>query len=159
MQLFEKLHILTHREQEARYEIYLETYTKKLQIESRIMADMVNNQIIPSSLSYQKTLVDNVTGLKNILSAAEFKKHSDAQIDLVKEISERVAIIKKAADDMTEERKKANNLDSPKKQAHAYCDKVKPFFETIRYNVDKLESIVDDAIWPLPKYREMLYLR
>jgi glutamine synthetase len=159
LHLFESLHILTHREQEARYEIYLETYTKKLQIESRIMADMVNNQIIPASLSYQKTLVDNVSGLKNILSATDFKKHSDAQIDLVKEISERVAVIKKAADDMTEERKKANNLDSPKKQAHAYCEKVKPFFETIRYNVDKLESIVDDAIWPLPKYREMLYLR
>jgi len=70
-----------------------------------------------------------------------------------------VSIIKKAADDMTEERKKANNLDSAKKQAHAYCDKVKPFFDTIRYNVDKLENIVDDATWPLPKYREMLYLR
>ncbi len=157
--LFEKLGILNHREQEARYEIYLETYTKKIQIESRIIADMVNNQIVPAALSYQKNLVENVTGLKTILGAAEFKKAADTQIALIKEISERVTIIKNAADAMREERKKANNLDTAKKQAHAYCDKVKPYFETIRYNVDKLEYIVDDATWPLPKYREMLYLR
>jgi len=157
--LFENLGILNHREQEARYEISLETYTKKIQIESRIIYDMVNNQIIPAALQYQKTLVENVTGLKTILSAADYKKASDTQVALIKEISERVAVIKKAADDMTEERKKANNLDSAKKQAHAYCDKVKPFFDIIRYNVDKLENIVDDATWPLPKYREMLYLR
>ncbi|MBS1650635.1 MAG: glutamine synthetase III [Bacteroidetes bacterium] len=157
--LFEKLGILNHREQEARHEIYLETYTKKIQIESRIMADMVNNQIIPSALHYQKTLVDNVSGLKQILEAVEYKSASEAQIELIKEISERVNIIKKAAYDMTEERKKANNLDSAKKQAHAYCDNVKPFFEIIRYNVDKLENIIDDAVWPLPKYREMMYLR
>lgn len=159
LSLFEGLGILSHREQEARYEIYLETYTKKIQIESRIIADMVNNQIIPAALSYQKSLVENVTGLKTILSAAEFKKASETQIAVIKEISERVTIIKNAADAMREERKKANNLDTAKKQAHAYCDKVKPYFETIRYNVDKLEYIVDDATWPLPKYREMLYLR
>lgn len=157
--LFENLGILNHREQEARYEIYLETYTKKIQIESRIIADMVNNQIIPAALSYQKTLIDNVSGLKNILTAADYKTASDTQIELIKEISERVTVIKKAADDMTEARKQANNLDSAKKQAHAYCDKVKPYFETIRYNVDKLENIVDDSTWPLPKYREMMYLR
>ncbi len=159
LQMFESLGILNHREQEARYEISLETYTKKIQIESRIIADMVNNQIIPAALNYQKTLIDNVTGLKTILLGTEFKKAAQTQIDLIKEISDRVAIIKKAADDMTEERKKANNLDSAKKQAHAYCDKVKPFFDQIRYNVDKLENIVDDNTWPLPKYREMLYLR
>lgn len=159
IELFENLGILNHREQEARYEIYLETYTKKIQIESRIMADMVNNQIIPAALNYQKNLIDNVTGLKSIFADSQFKKSAETQIELIKEISERVAVIKKAADDMTEERKKANNLDGAKKQAHAYCDKVKPFFESIRYNVDKLENIIDDAIWPLPKYREMLYLR
>ncbi|MDP1801295.1 MAG: glutamine synthetase III [Bacteroidota bacterium] len=159
LNMFESQGILNHREQEARYEIALETYTKKIQIESRIMADMVNNQIIPAALNYQKTLIENAKGLKDILGAAEFKKAADTQIELIKEISEHVTIIKKAADDMTEARKNANNLDSAKKQAHAYCEKVKPFFETIRYNVDKLENIVDDATWPLPKYREMLYLR
>jgi glutamine synthetase len=159
LHMFESQGILSHREQEARYEISLETYTKKIQIESRIMADMVNNQIIPAALNYQKSLVDNVSGMKQVLSVNEFKIVAETHLSLIKEISERVSIIKKAATDMTEARKKANNLDNAKKQAHAYCDKVKPFFDTIRYNVDKLENIVDDAIWPLPKYREMLYLR
>lgn len=159
MDLFESLNILNHREQESRYEIYLETYTKKIQIESRIIADMVNNQIAPAAIAYQKVLVDNINGLKNILGAAEFKKAAETQIELVKELSERTNIILKAAEQMREERKKANNLDTAKKQAHAYCDKVKPYFETIRYQVDKLEYIIDDAMWPLPKYREMLYLR
>jgi len=157
--LFESMGILNHREQESRYEIQLETYTKKIQIESRIIADVVNNQIIPAAIVYQKTLVDNVNGLKNILSAAEFKKAADSQIERIKEISERVTIIGRTAEEMREERKKANNLDSAKKQANAYCEKVKPYFETIRYQVDKLEFIIDDAVWPLPKYREMLYLR
>lgn len=159
LDLFESLNILNHREQEARYEISLETYTKKIQIESRIIADMVNNQIIPAAIAYQKVLVDNVNGLKNILSGAEFKAAADTQVERIKEISERVTIIQRSAEEMREERKKANNLDSAKKQAHAYCEKVKPFFDAIRYQVDKLEYIIDDATWPLPKYREMLYLR
>jgi glutamine synthetase len=157
--MFESQGILNHREQEARYEISLETYTKKIQIESRIMADMVNNQIIPAALNYQKGLVDSVRGMKEILFAVEFKKVASTQLELIKEISERVTLLKTEADLMTEERKKANTLDSAKKQAHAYCEKVKPYFESMRYNVDKLEGIVDDATWPLPKYREMLYLR
>ncbi|MGZ3894548.1 MAG: glutamine synthetase type III, partial [Bacteroidia bacterium] len=159
LKLFEDLNILTHREQEARYEICLETYTKKIQIESRIIGDVVMNQIIPAAIKYQKILVDNVSGMKNILSGADFKKAADVQLDTIKEISERVTIIKTEVEKMIEERKKANNLDSAKKQANAYCDKVKPCFETIRYNVDKLELVVDDAMWPMPKYREMLYLK
>ena len=159
IKLFESLNILTHREQEARYEIYLETYTKKIQIESRIIADMVNNQIIPAALAYQKNLIDSAVGLKTVLGDSEFKKVGNTQLELIREIGERVAFIKKAAEDMRNERKKANNLDSAKKQAHAYCEKVKPYFDQIRYEVDKLEYIVDDSTWPLPKYREMLYLR
>jgi glutamine synthetase len=119
----------------------------------------VNNQIIPAAITYQKVLVDNVTGLKNILSGSDFKTAADTQIERIKEISERVTIIQRTAEEMREERKKANNLDSAKKQATAYCEKVKPYFDTIRYQVDKLEYIIDDATWPLPKYREMLYLR
>jgi glutamine synthetase len=159
LKMFESQGILNHREQEARYEISLETYTKKIQIESRIIADMVNNQIIPAALNYQKNLVDSVRGMKEILSVEEFNNVAKTQLELIKEISERVTSIKTESFLMTEERKKANNLDSGKKQAHAYCDKVKPYFDSIRYNVDKLEGIVDDATWPLPKYREMLYLR
>ena len=159
LDMFESQGILNHREQEARYEISLETYTKKIQIESRIMADMVNNQIIPAALNYQKGLVETVRGMKDILVDSEFKTVAKTQLELIKEISERVTLIKTEAEQMTEARKNANNLDSAKKQAHAYCELVKPFFENIRYNVDKLEAIVDDAMWPLPKYREMLYLR
>ncbi|MBL7937536.1 MAG: glutamine synthetase III [Bacteroidia bacterium] len=159
LNMFESQGILNHREQEARYEIALETYTKKIQIESRIIADMVSNQIIPAALNYQKSLVESVRGMKEILSPTEFKVVAKSQLELIKEISEKVTIIKTEADLMTEERKKANNLDTAKKQAHAYCEKVKPYFESMRYNVDKLEGIVDDATWPLPKYREMLYLR
>jgi glutamine synthetase len=159
MDLFERLHILTHREQEARYEIYLETYTKKIQIESRIIADMVNNQIIPSAIAYQKVLIDNVNGLKNILSDKDYKAAADMQLALIKEISERVSIVGKSAEAMREARKAANNIQGARKQAEAYCEKVKPYFEQIRYHVDKLEYIIDDATWPLPKYREMLYLR
>ncbi len=159
LSLFERHGILNHREQEARYEIYLETYTKKIQIESRIMAEMVNNQILPSALAYQKTLVDSVTGMKAVFSPAEFKKLASTHLELIAEISERASIIKKAADDMTEARKRANALNSAEKQAHAYCEDVKSYFDTIRYNVDRLENIIDDAVWPLPKYREMLYLR
>src|ERR1700739_762964 len=159
LKLFEDLKILSHREQEARYEIALETYTKKIQIESRIIGDIVTNQIIPSAIKYQKTLVDNVSGMKNIFAAADFKKVSDAQLEMIKEISERVTIIKTDVEKMIEERKKANALENAKKQAHAYCDKVKPLFESIRYHCDKLELLVDDATWPLPKYREMLYLK
>ncbi len=159
LHLFESLGIMNHREQEARYEIALETYTKKIQIESRIIADMAVNQIIPTAIRYQKTLVDNVAGMKTFLSAAEFKKATETQMEMIKEISERITSIKIECDKMTEERKKANNLDSAKKQAHAYCDKVKPYFDSIRYNVDKLELMVDDALWPLPKYRELMNVK
>jgi glutamine synthetase len=159
LHVFEELGILSHREQEARYEIALETYTKKIQIESRIIGDVVMNQIIPASIDYQKKLVDNVCGLKNLFSATEFKKMAEAQLDMIKEISERITVIKTDTEKMIEERKKANNLDTAKKQAFAYCDKVKPFFDSIRYHVDKLELIVDDNAWPLPKYRELLNLK
>jgi glutamine synthetase len=159
LHLFESMGILSHREQEARYEIALETYTKKIQIESRIIGDIVMNQIIPASIDYQKKLVDNVNGLKNLFAAADFKKLAGAQLDMIKEISERISTIKTDTEKMIEERKKANNLDNAKKQAFDYCDKVKPYFDTIRYHVDKLELIVDDSAWPLPKYRELLNLK
>ncbi|MCD6065550.1 MAG: Glutamate--ammonia ligase [Bacteroidetes bacterium] len=159
LHLFEHMNILSHREQEARYEISLETYTKKIQIESRIIGDVVTNQIVPAAIRYQKILVDNVAGMKTFMNPADFKKSADAQIEIIMEISERIALINTDVFNMIEERKKANNLDNAKKQAIAYCEKVKPYFDTIRYNADKLELIVDDAMWPLPKYRELLNLK
>ncbi|POY37327.1 glutamine synthetase type III [Solitalea longa] len=155
-ELFEKQHIFTERELHARHEIFLENYTKKIQIEARIMGDLVTSQIIPAALNYQTRLIDNVKGLKEIgLNGAL----SASQLEIITEISERVSTIKKAVYDMIEARKKANVLTDAREMAIAYDEKVKSFFETIRYHVDKLELIVDDAQWPLPKFRELLFIK
>lgn len=159
MDLFERNHIMSEREQHARYDIYLETYTKKIQIESRVMADLALNHIIPTAIKYQGSLVQNVRGLKDIFSGAEFKKASQIQLDMISEISEHVNIIKTKVDEMTEARRKANALSDVKKQAIDYCEKVKSYFDVIRYHVDKLELLVDDESWPLPKYRELLFTK
>lgn len=157
--LFERNNIMSNREQHARYDIYLETYTKKIQIESRVMADLALSQIIPTAISYQSSLVQNVKGLKEILSAAEFKKAAQIQLDMITEISDRVRTIKTKVDQMVEARKKANAITDVKKQAIEYCEKVKAYFDEIRYQVDKLELIVNDESWPLPKYRELLFTK
>ncbi len=159
MELFLETGVMNETEIHARYDIYMETYVKKLQIEGRVIADMVNNQIIPAALNYQNRLIENVRGLKEIYGEKEWKKMAQTSLDLIKEISERVNFIRENAEKMNEARKEANQLDNPKKQAVAYRDQVLPFFDEIRYHVDKLEYIVDDALWPLPKYRELLQLR
>lgn len=159
IKLFSDLGILSEREQEARYEIYLETYTKKIQIESRVIGDLAFNHIIPTAIKYQSSLIENVKGLKDIMMPTEFKKSATVQFEMIKEISERVSSIKNDVDKMIEERKIANTITNHKKQAAAYCDKVKPYFDSIRYHVDKLELMVDDEAWPLPKYRELLFTK
>ena len=159
MDLFERNGIMSEREQHARYDIYLETYTKKIQIESRVMADLALNHIIPTALKYQSLLIENVRGLKEIMSAADFKKSSQIQMEMIVEISEHINTIKTKVDEMTEARKKANAILEVKKQALDYCDKVKSYFDVIRYHVDKLEILVDDESWPLPKYRELLFTK
>jgi glutamine synthetase len=156
--LFEQNNVLNHREVEARYEIQLETYTKKIQIESRVIGDIAANHIIPTALKYQNHLINNVQGLKVILEGKAFAKAAQAQLEIIQEISEHVSVIKKAIDDMIEARKVANKITSAKKQAVEYCYKVQPFFETIRYHADKLELLIDDEMWCLPKYREMLFI-
>ncbi|MBI2269160.1 MAG: glutamine synthetase III [Bacteroidetes bacterium] len=159
VKLFERHSIMSQREQEARHAIYLETYTKKIQIESRIIGDLALNHVIPTAIRYQNLLIDNVKKMKDIFDGVEFKKNAATQLEMIKEISERISTIKNSVDNMTEERKKANAIEDHKKQAVAYCEKVKPHFETIRYNVDKLELLIDDEQWPLPKYREMLFTK
>jgi glutamine synthetase len=159
IELFERNGIMSEREQHARYDIYLETYTKKIQIESRIMADLAMNHIIPTAIRYQSSLIENVKGLKEIMSAADFKKSSQIQMEMIADISEHINIIKTKVDEMTEARKKANAISDVKKQAVDYCEKVKSYFEVIRYNVDKLEILVNDESWPLPKYRELLFMK
>lgn len=159
MELFERNNIMTEREQHARYDIYLETYTKKIQIESRVMADLALSQVIPTAIKYQSSLIENVKGMKEIMAAAEFKKSAQIQLEMISEISERVRIIKTKVDEMIEARKKANAITDVKKQAVDYCEKVKTYFDEIRYHVDKLELLIDDESWPLPKYRELLFTK
>jgi glutamine synthetase len=159
IQLFERNGVLSEREQHARYEIYLETYVKKIQIEGRVLGDLAVNHIIPTALQYQNMLINNVRGLKEVLGASEFKKAGAIQLEMISEISERIANIKNGVDTMTEERKKANNIDDWQKKAYAYCNKVRPYFDQIRDNIDKLEMIVADEAWPFPKYRELLFTK
>jgi glutamine synthetase len=158
LDLFEKNNVMSHREVEARHEIQLETYTKKIQIESRVIGDIAANHIIPTALKYQNQLINNVQGLKAIFDAKAFNKAAGAQLEIIQEISEHVTIIKSSIDEMIEARKTANKITDAKKLAVAYCYKVQPFFETIRYHADKLELLVDDEMWSLPKYREMLFI-
>ncbi|MCZ2278373.1 MAG: glutamine synthetase III [Bacteroidia bacterium] len=154
--LFSDNHIFSERELEARHEILLETYTKKIQIESRVMGDLSINHIVPTAIKYQKILVENVEGMKDIgLKPADYK----CQLEIIRKISEHIAVIKEKTDEMTEARKQANKLKGVREKAFAYSEKIKPFFDTIRYHVDKLELIVDDELWPVPKYREMLSIK
>lgn len=157
--LFTSLHVMNEREIEARHEIYLEMYTKKIQIESRVIGDLSLNHIVPVALRYQKVLVENTRGMKELFSAKEFQTVAGTQMEMIKTISSRVATIILNVEKMTEERKKANLMEDPKEQALAYCHKIKPFFEIIRYEVDKLELLIDDTYWTLPKYRELLFTK
>jgi glutamine synthetase len=157
--LFERNHVLTQRELEARHEIRLENYTKKLQIESRVLGDLAGNHIIPVAIRYQNTLVENVKGLKQVLDLKTYGKLSQNQMETITEISEHVDKIKTYVNEMIEARKHANRIHEPEEKAFAYCVKVLPYFDKIRYHADKLELLVDDELWPLPKYRELLFIR
>lgn len=159
IELFEKNKILTERELKARYEIKLENYVKKVQIEARVMGDLAINHIIPIAIRYQNTLLENVKGLKEVIDPKTFTAIAKNQLQTIKSISEHISQIKSLTDAMVEERKIANALESIEEQAEAYLNKVLPYFEEIRYHVDKLEMLVDDELWPLPKYRELLFSR
>jgi glutamine synthetase len=152
--LFEETGVFSKRESHARHEILLESYFKKLQIEARVMGELVDNVIIPTAISYQTTLIENVKGLKDIGLGADTY---EAQMDIIKKISEHVNFIKTNNRKMIDERKKANNIEDVREKAIAYDENVKSFFDPIRYHVDKLEQLVDDAKWPLPKFRELLF--
>lgn len=153
--LFAKHEIYTERELEARYEIMLENYIKKIQIEGRVIGDLAINHIIPTAIAYQNKLITNVKGLKDL----GLEKEGKTVIDAIKDMSKYITTIQTEVESMTEARKKANKIDHAKERAIAYCEEVKPHFEKIRYAVDKLELLVDDQDWPLVKYRELLFLR
>ncbi len=156
--IFEEMGVMNHVEVESRYEIELEEYTKKIQIEGRVLGDIARNHVIPTAIKYQNTLIDNVKGLKEIFGK-EFETIAREQVKLIREISEHIEGISSKVDEMIESRKKANLLTDAEKMAAAYCDEVKPFFEEIRYHSDKLELLVDDEMWTLTKYRELLFTK
>ena len=156
--LFSELKVMNHVEVEARYEIELEEYTKKIQIEGRVLGDIARNHVVPTAIRYQNLLIENVKGLKDIFGS-EYETIAKEQVSLIREISGHIEGINTKVEEMTEERKKANNLSSSEEMAAAYCDNVKPYFEVIRAHCDKLELLVDDEIWTLTKYRELLFTK
>ncbi|MDP6909471.1 MAG: glutamine synthetase type III, partial [Flavobacteriales bacterium] len=158
-ELFGRNEILSSRELEARYEIDLQNYVKKIQIESRVMGDLAINHIVPIAVEYQNLLVKNVTGLKQLFSETDFKELASEQLITIRKMSERMSRIQLLAKKMRDARKRANQLDDTRKKAGEYCNIVIPFFDQIRREVDKLELVVSDEYWPLPKYRELLFNR
>ncbi|MFM8242013.1 MAG: glutamine synthetase III [Crocinitomicaceae bacterium] len=159
VKLFEKMNVLSPRELEARQEIEFENYCLKIQIESRLMGDITQNYFIPAAVEYQNKLIQNVQGLMTVLGDKAGREAAKAQISLIERVSLHLNAMKSASDVMLDNRKKANKIDGAEKKALAYCDTVKVHFDEIRYHADKLELLVDDELWPLPKFREMLFTR
>ncbi len=149
--------MFSKREIEARYEVRIENYTKKIQIESRVLGDLALNHIVPTAIQYQTELISNFRGLKELFDEREFIELAGERREVIRVISQHVTRIKKQVNEMTEARKIANKTEDPIERANIYEQKVKPFLDSIRYSIDKLELIVDDKLWPLPKYRELLF--
>ena len=159
IKMFESAGVMTRKELEARNEVKWETYTKKIQIEARVLGDLVMNHIVPVAISYQSKLIDNVFKMKSIFPEEEADKLSAENKAIIKEIAERTTFIKEHVDAMIEARKVANKITDEREKAIAYHDTIAPMLEEIRYHIDKLELIVDDQMWTLPKYRELLFIR
>ncbi|MCD2260400.1 glutamine synthetase III family protein [Psychroserpens luteolus] len=158
IRLFDDLGVMNKIESEARYEIEMEEYVLRIQIEGRVLGDIARNHVVPTAVRYQNILIDNVKGLKEIYGNA-FKTLAKEQLNLIEEISSHIEGINSNVTKMTEERKKANTIENLEKKADAYCFNVKPLFDDIRYHCDKLELLVDDELWPLTKYRELLFTK
>lgn len=156
--LYEELGIMSKVEIEARHEIEVEEYAKRIQIEGRILGDIARNHVIPTAIRYQNILIENVQGLKDIYGTG-FKKIAGEQMNLIEQISEHIEKINQGITAMIDARKKANLLDDMEACAMAYCNEVRPYFDEIRYHCDKLELLIDDELWPLVKYRELLFTR
>ena len=158
VKLFESLGVMNKVESEARYGIEMEEYILHVQIESRVLGDIARNHVVPTAVRYQNILIENVTGLKTIYGD-KFKKLAKEQLSLIEEISNHIEAINSLVTEMTEARKSCNKYIDLYKKATGYCNKVKPIFENIRYRCDKLELMIDDELWPLTKYRELLFTK
>ena len=159
IRMFESTGVMTRKELEARNEVKWETYTKKIQIEARVLGDLVMNHIVPVATEYQSKLIDNVFKMKGLFAEDEAASLSAENIALIKKIAEHTSYIKEHVDAMVAARKVANKIADEREKAIAYHDTIAPMLEQIRYHIDKLELIVDDQMWTLPKYRELLFIR
>ena len=159
VRMFESTGVMTRKELEARNEVKWETYTKKIQIEARVLGDLAMNHIISTATRYQTSLIDNVYKMKDLFPADKASALSSRNLEIIEDIANRTNFIKEKVDEMVEARKVANKIESEREKAIAYHDKIVPMLEAIRYHIDKLELVVDDQIWTLPKYRELLFIR
>ena len=159
IKMFESTGVMTRKELAARNEVKWEIYTKKIQIEARVLGDMVMNHIVPIATRYQSELVDNVFKMQQIFGKAEALQMSERNIELIRDIAKHTSAIKEQVDNMIEARKVANRIEGEREKAIAYHDTINPMLDTIRYHVDKLELMVDNELWTLPKYRELLFVR
>jgi glutamine synthetase len=157
--MFESLGVMNRKELKARNEVKWETYTKKIQIEARVLGDLTMNHIIPVATHYQSRLAKNVSSLREIFDKDEADKFTARNIKIIKEIAERTQTIETMVEELVEARRVANRIDSEREKAIAYHDTVEPKMDEIRYHIDKLELIVADELWTLPKYRELLFIR
>jgi glutamine synthetase len=159
VRMFESLGVMTKKELEARNEVKWETYTKKIQIEARVLGDLSMNHIIPVATRYQTQLLQNISNMAVVFPIETADKLSARNKKIIEEIAERTSAIEKGVEDLVNARKQANKIDDEHQKAIAYHDQVEPKLDEIRYQIDKLELIVDDGLWPLPKYRELLFIR
>ena len=159
IKMFESTGVMNRKELMARNEVKWEMYTKKIQIEARVLGDLVMNHVVPVAIEYQTKLVDNAYKMKSLFPAEEAAALSSENIAIIKEIAEHTAYIKEHIDALVEARKVANRIEGQRAKAIAYHDNIAPMLEQIRYHIDKLELIVDDQMWTLPKYRELLFIR
>jgi glutamine synthetase len=150
--------VLSEREAKARYNVDLKEYTMRIQIESRTLGDIARNHIIPTAIKYQNILIENVKGLKEIYGS-DYQKFSGVQLKIIERISGHIDEINNGIVQMIETRKSLNKIEDEFKKADSYCEEVLPFLNHIRYHCDKLELVVDDDLWPLAKYRELLFCR
>ncbi len=159
IRMFESLNVMNRKELEARNEVKWETYTKKIQIEARVLGDLSMNHIIPVATHYQSRLARNVSSMRDIFPAEEADKYCSRNVKIIREIAERTQNIERKVEELVEARKVANRIESEREKAIAYHDTVAPKMDEIRYHIDRLELTVADELWTLPKYRELLFIR